>query len=123
MRDCQGNHISEVVDHLQHTLLHIAVELQNKIFFKFLVDIGCNVNAKGCGLTPLNIAVVKDDSEIARFLVDSGAKFSGPLFTGIPSPLEMAQVLASKSIERIFLVSKFEGNEVIELFSQGTLEA
>ena len=53
MKDLKSTNISSQRDHFKRSLLHIAVELQNDVYAKFLVDIGLNVNEKeGCGLTP-----------------------------------------------------------------------
>ena len=44
--------LEKEADHLKRTLLHVSVELQNIPYSRFLVDVGCLVNAKeGCGLT------------------------------------------------------------------------
>ena len=72
-------------DHLKRSLLHVAVERNHSNFAKFLVDLGLNVNDReGCGLTPLNIAILQSNTAICRFLIESGAQHSGPLFTSIP---------------------------------------
>lgn len=47
-------------DHLNRSMLHVAVERSYKTLVKYLVDIGLNVNDReGCGLTPLSLAVLK----------------------------------------------------------------
>ena len=48
-----------VCDHLGRSLLHFAVEQGNECLTKCLLDMGLDVNCKeGCGVTPLNIAVL-----------------------------------------------------------------
>eukprot|EP00112_Aurelia_sp_Birch-Aquarium-sp1_P007775 Seg185.2 transcript_id=Seg185.2/GoldUCD/mRNA.D3Y31 product="Fibronectin type 3 and ankyrin repeat domains protein 1" protein_id=Seg185.2/GoldUCD/D3Y31 len=85
---------------------------QNVLYTKFLVDAGCNVNAKeGCGLTPLSLAVLKKNEELVRFLVLSGAKWNGPLFTSIPSPKEMAMAIQCPSIVEIFERDGYDSEE------------
>ena len=97
------NSVSKVTDHFQRTLLHVAVELDNLQYARFLVEAGCHPNVKeGCGLTPLNLAVIKRNADMCRFLVSSGARYNGPLFTSIPSPHQMAQILDITQIIVIF---------------------
>jgi hypothetical protein len=83
-----------ITDHLKRCMLHVAVEKNDANFAKYLVDLGLNVNAReGCGLTPLSLAVLGKNSAMCKFLVESGAMYSGPLFTSIPSPLFMVEEL------------------------------
>ncbi len=90
-------------DHLQRSLLHVAIERKHDTFAKFLVDLGLNVNDReGCGMTPLNIAVLQANTVLCKFLVESGAQYSGPLFTSIPSPLVMAKTMHLEHIQRLF---------------------
>ena len=97
------NNVSKVTDHFQRTSLHVAVELDNLQYARFLVEARCHPNAKeGCGLTPLNLAVIKRNADMCRFLVSSGARYNGPLFTSIPSPHQMAQILDITQIIVIF---------------------
>ena len=119
MKDLKSTNISSQRDHLKRSLLHIAVELQNDVYAKFLVDIGLNVNEKeGCGLTPLNLAVIKKDEGTCRYLVESGAKFDGPLYTSIASPLQMADMLGLQKIKEIFLEEKSLSDEEDELIRE-----
>ena len=61
-----------ITDHLKRCMLHVAV-------VKYLVNLGLNVNAReGCGLTPLSLAVLEKNSAMCKFLVESGAMYSGP---------------------------------------------
>ena len=43
-----------------------------------------------CGATPLTIAVVKKNEEMAQFLIDNFAIFDGRFFTNIPNPMDVA---------------------------------
>ena len=90
-------------DRLQRSLLHVAIERNHNTFAKFLGDLGVNVNCReGCGMTPLNIAVLQSNTALCKFLVDSGAQHSGPLFTSIPSPLVMAKAMHLDNIQSLF---------------------
>lgn len=92
-----------VKDHLQRHLLHLAVERNHKNFVKFLVDVGLNVNDReGCGMTPLSIAVLQKNNALCRFLVESGAQYSGHLFTSVSSPLVMAKAMQLSEIQYLF---------------------
>ena len=52
-------------DRLQRSLLHVAIERNHNTFAKFLVDLGVNVNCReGCGMTPLNIAVLQSNTAL-----------------------------------------------------------
>ncbi len=92
-----------ITDHLKRCMLHVAVEKNDANFVKYLVDLGLNINAReGCGLTPLSLAVLEKNSAMCKFLVESGAMYSGPLITSIPSPLFMAEELKLSEIQHIF---------------------
>ena len=53
-------------------------------------------------MTPLSIAVLNKNSILCAFLVNSGAVYSGPLFTSVPAPLYMAKKLELDKIQHIF---------------------
>ena len=90
-------------DHLNRTMLHVAVERDNKTLVKYLVDIGLNVNDReGCGLTPLSVAVFQKNKDLVDLLVQCGAQHKGPLFTSIPSPLVMAETMDLVDIQHVF---------------------
>ena len=81
----------DVRDSRGRTILHAAVENENLAFVKTLVSAGVDINAKElCGATPLTIAVVKKNEEMAQFLVDNFAIFDGRFFTNIPNPMDIA---------------------------------
>ncbi|KAJ7388429.1 SPT3 Dosage dependent suppressor of Ty-induced promoter mutations-like protein [Desmophyllum pertusum] len=57
----------DVRDHLGRTLLHLAVEQGNYDLACCLLQVGCNPNAKEmCGATPLVIAVIKKNIQLAE---------------------------------------------------------
>ena len=90
-------------DHLQRSVLHVPVERTEVSLVKFLINIGLDVNAReGCGATPLTLAVLTKNTLICKFLVEAGAKHSGPLFTSIPSPLAMSTKLELNNILAMF---------------------
>lgn len=108
-----------VRDHLGRTLLHAAVELGQENLLKCLVDMGININSKeGCGITPLSLAVLHKKAVMSKFLVESGAKYCGPLFTSIPSPLCMAETLKLEEIEKLFSEDHELSEEEDELIRQ-----
>jgi hypothetical protein len=93
----------DVRDHLGRTLLHASVEFEEENLVKCLVDMGIALNSKeGCGTTPLSLAVLHRNPTITKFLVKSGAKYCGPLFTSIPSPMCMAETLELEEIMELF---------------------
>ena len=89
-------------DHFGRTVLHTAVENGNMTLTKTLLSIGVNVNAQeGCGATPLSLAVLTANKVMCELLVDSFASISGHLFSGMPSPIEMAQAMEVEEICRV----------------------
>ena len=72
-------------------------------FAKFLVDLGINFNCReGCGMIPLNIAVLQSNTALCKFLFDSGAQHSGPLFTSIPLPLVTVKAMHLDNMQCLF---------------------
>ena len=68
-------------------------------------------------MIPLSIAVLNRNSVLCSFLVKSGAVYSGPLFTSVPSPLCMAVKLELDEIQHIFEQDKALSEEE-DLFLQ-----
>ena len=105
-------------DHLKRTVLHVAEEQSNLSYIKFLVDVGTDVNSKeGCELTPLSLAVLKNDPEVCEFLVDCGACYDGPLFISIPSPKNMATILQLAPVLEVFQLALNERDKEDGLIS------
>ena len=68
-------------DHLKRSFLHIAVEKRNNQLAKALIFSGFNINLKeGCGLTPLQLAMMCGNNVMVCFLLERNAKFDGPCF-------------------------------------------
>ena len=109
-------------DHLKRSVLHVAVEKGNGPLAKCLIYSGFNVNLKeGCGMTPMHLAVLANDFHLCEFLIDRNAKFDGPLFSGIPSPLKMATTSNLNTIEQLMIDRQQESddeNELITLIDQ-----
>lgn len=92
-----------VHDHSGRFLLHVAVEQGNESLTKCLVYMGLDVNSReGCGITPLILAVLNKNTILCKFLVEAGARYIGPLFTSIPSPMCMAVKLNIGEVSQIF---------------------
>ena len=70
----------------------------NKI--KRLIASGANVNAKNkLGVTPLHVAVLRDNTAIAKFLIDSGADVSAKNKWD-QTPLHLAKYTKMKDLLR-----------------------
>ena len=90
----QKEFLGSLRDHLGRTLLHVVVEHDNLSFADYLVSAGFNPNIKEyCGAVPLTNAVNCKNKEFCRLLVDCGESVRGPLFAGLPTPVEMAEKL------------------------------
>ena len=105
----------ECRDHLGRTLLHCAVEKDNSLFSQCLMTAGFNPNVtEHCGATPLTIAVCQIRPKLCELLVNCGADVRGPLYVGIPTPLEMALKLQYAEIYEILNLyeSDIEDNDI-----------
>ena len=70
------------------SILHVAVEQQNRNLVKSLLCAGFNSNVKKrCGVISLLIAVTLKKKDICKLLVKSRVSVRGPLVTNISSPL------------------------------------
>lgn len=77
---------------------------------------GLEVNYReGCGITPLSLAVLNKNKDLCKFLVESGARYSGPLFTSAPSPLCMVERLQYPEILEVFAKDQEESEDENEL--------
>lgn len=108
-----------VKDHLRRSLLHVVVEQGHESFAKCLVNMGLEVNYReGCSITPLSLAVLHKNNVLFKFLVESGARYSGPLFTSIPPLLCMAEREQHAEILQIFAKGQDESEDENELIRQ-----
>ena len=72
---CANQKMLKVKDHLQRSLLHIAVEKGNNVLAKTLVNAGFDINCKeGCGLTPLHFSILSGNNMLCSFLTSEDAK-------------------------------------------------
>ena len=103
-------------DHLQRNLLHVAVEKDQNQLVKCLVYSGFSVNTKeGCGLTALHLAVLNSNTTLVSFLIENNAKYDGPLFSGIPSPKDVATKLNLQNIVNMMTSKESESDDENEL--------
>ena len=92
VRELLSYHLLNVSDHLGRSSLHVAVENNNYFLAEMLLISGFFPNIKEyCCATPLTIDVINNNEKLCKLLVEAGANVRGLLYTGIPSPLEMAQ--------------------------------
>lgn len=73
---------------------------------------------EGCRLTPLSLPVLHKNNDLCKFLVESGAKYTGPLFTSIPSPMCMTNSLQLGEIQQLFNGDQGESDEENDLIRQ-----
>ena len=99
-------------DSFGRTVLHAAVENGNLALVKTLVLAGVDINAKEfCGATPLAIAVVKKNEEMAQFLTNSFAIFDSRFFTNIPNPMDIA---AKMEMDVVNLIRKIPHKDSVD---------
>ena len=92
-----------VTDQYERTFLHQAVEEKNVTVSRVLLQIGCNHNAqKGCGATPLTLAVLGNSTALCKLLVDHLASPEGVFVNKIPSPMKIATCLGYNHILDVF---------------------
>lgn len=105
-------------DHLNRSFLHIAIDKGNNQFAKALIFSGFNVNIKeGCGLTPLHLVVLSANYPIVEFLLKRNAKFDGPMFSGIPSPKNVAEKLHLSDVLDLMADKEADSDEEDSLVS------
>ena len=105
-------------DHLNRSFLHIAIEKGNNQFAKALIFSGFNVNIKeGCGLTPLHLAVLSANYPIVEFLLNRNAKFDGSMFSGIPTPKNVAEKLHLSDVLDLMAGKEADSDEENSLVS------
>ena len=80
----------------------MLLKKDNFLFSQCLMTAGCSPNVtEHCGATPLTIAVCQKRPKLCELLVNCGADVRGPLYVGIPTPLEMALKLQYAEIYEI----------------------
>jgi hypothetical protein len=110
--------LEEQRDHLKRSLLHIAIEKSNNQLAKSLIFSGFNVHTKeGCGLTPLHLAIISENSSMAHFLIERNARFNGPMFSSIPSPQAVAEKLHQTDILDAMCTKDDESDEENDLIA------
>ena len=117
---------NSVSDHFGRTILHTAVEDNNLTLVKTLIHVGVDVNClEGCGASPLTLAVLNKNVDIAKILHENFALSSGPLFACMPSPHDIAKAMELDTMVQLFdtdqdymedkmLLQSFEQCEQIE---------
>lgn len=108
-----------VTDHLQRSILHVAIEKNYTSFAKALLKAGANPNAtEGCGATPLTLAVLSKNKHMVEVLLHYHAAFQAFLYPNIPSPQEMAEKIGLEEISSLFdeSIDESENREIITIF-------
>lgn len=94
---------SSITDHFGRTIVHAAVEDSNVTLLKTLIHVGVDVNClEGCGASPLTLAVLNQNEQIVKLLHDHFALSSGPLYTSMPSPLDIAKTMGLEVMVKLF---------------------
>lgn len=90
-------------DHFGRTIMHAAVEENNETLIRTLLHVGVDVNClEGCGASPLTLAVLNKNGKLVKLLHGHFALSSGPLFTRMPSPLDIAKAMGMEDIVNLF---------------------
>ena len=81
-------------DQFKRTCLHLAVEENDLQLAESLLVSGAEINKpEGCGVTPVMIAVIKEQFQMVQLLLKYNAKTDGT-FTGlIPPPSELVELI------------------------------
>ena len=82
---------------LHHAILDNCVNLVEPLL---LAGAGIN-DPKGCGLTPIMIAINKNNVKLVEFLVKYDAWVTGVFQGSIPSPVEMARAIGNSDVIKI----------------------
>ena len=101
--------INELTDQYGRTMFNYSVEMKNYVLVKVLLSVGIHPNVKeDCGATAMTMAVLNNDVNMCKILLENFAEYEGAFFGSFPSPLEMA--------------TKMELTNVIELFNSHSKE-
>jgi hypothetical protein len=88
-----------IKDKFGRTMLHFAVENEHLDMIDLMFSVGCNPNAKeNIGITPLCIAVIKENFEICKLLLQYGAD----CMCSTPSALEIGHTCGQQDIITLF---------------------
>lgn len=91
---------------------------------KVLLFMGVNINAKeGCGATPLTLAVISEQSEIVKLLVQSGASIQPECYIGVPAPIDLAKSLGLNDLMDILTPDPHEDASLYAKFRDMTLHS
>ena len=72
---------------------------------------------EGCGLTPIMIAINKNNIKLVELLVKYGARVTGVFQRSIPSPVEMARAIGNSDVIKILELQikyEYETSEHVE---------
>lgn len=91
-------------DQFKRTCLHLAVEEHDLQLAESLLVSGAEINKpEGCGVTPVMIAIIKEQSLMVQLLLKYNAKTHGT-FTGlIPPPSELVESIDNPAIKAAIL--------------------
>mgnify|MGYP002804036238 CR=1 FL=1 len=108
--------INELTDQYGRTMFTYSVEMKNYVLVKVLLSIGINPNVKeGCGATAMTIAVLNNDVNMCKILLENFAEYEGAFFGSFPSPLLMAAKMELTNIVELFhLFSKMKESQIID---------
>ena len=91
------------VDQYETTLLHAAVEDNSLPLASVILQAGFNPNSlERCGATPLTLAVLQNNVEMCKLLMQYLAGTDGQHFIKIPSPRKLASHLGYNHIINMF---------------------
>ena len=117
---------TSITDHFGRTIMHAAVEENNETLVRTLLHAGFDVNSlEGCGASPLTLAVLNKNEKLVKLLHEHFALSCGPLFSKMPSPLDIAKAMGLDDIVKLFesepdsvedslLWQRFEGGHACE---------
>ena len=98
-----SNDAEKINDQYGRTMFNYSVEIKNYVLVKVLLSTGINPNAKeGCGATAMTIAVLNNDLNMCKILLQNFAQYEGVFFGSFPSPLEMTTAMELTDIVDLF---------------------
>ena len=109
------------VDQYDRTLLHAAVEDNSTSLplGSVILQAGFNPNSvEGCGATPLTLAVLQNNVEMCKLLMQYLASTDGQHFIKIPSPRKLASHLGYNHIIDMFDKCAYEKNDDLDIWKK-----